>query len=76
MKISCCLSSVYERLAISANRMMVTRRAAGPMPWPMTSWRYIDPGIMRKPMNIAPMTVFQPKPSSKWLGGLTRSRYV
>ena len=31
----------------------------------LTSCRYIDPGIIRKPMKIAPMTVFQSNPSSK-----------
>jgi hypothetical protein len=55
--------------------MIVTQRAAGPIPEPMTSCRYMLPGIMRKPMNTAPTTVFQSKPSSKWSGALSRSRY-
>ena len=31
----------------------------------VTSWRYMDPGIIKKPIKIAPTTVFQSNPSSK-----------
>ena len=45
------------------------------MPVPMTRLRYMLPGIIRKPMKIAPTTVFQSNPSSKVSGGFKRSRY-
>ena len=74
-KISCRLSVVKERLAISRKRITVTHCAASPMPMPVTSPRYICPGVMMKAMNSTPTSVLMVYPCSKRSGACNRSLY-
>ena len=75
MMISCFLSWINERLAISMNRITVTHSAAAPMPPPIISDRYMFHGTMTMAMNSAPMTVRTVNPSSYVPGGVSRLRY-
>ena len=71
---------IFQPLGMTSTRIIseadiVPQRAAGPIPVPITRLRYIEPGIIRKPMKSAPTIDFHPKPSSNFSGGLSKSRY-